>query len=76
MKVSDKIADMYDGYYADGQVRVKREITARQTVKHIEAMLGSKGFRNLIDIGAGDGAVLADIHFGITEFYINAGYTQ
>jgi len=61
MKVSDKIADMYDGYYSDGQVQVKREITARQTVKHIEAMLGTRGFRNLIDVGAGDGAVLAEI---------------
>ena len=61
MKVSDKIADMYSGYYADGQVREKREITARQTMRHISAMFGNQQLASLIDVGAGDGAVLAEI---------------
>lgn len=61
MKVGDKLSDMYDGYYADGRVREKREIAARQTIRHIETMLEGKRFPTLIDIGAGDGAVLAEM---------------
>jgi hypothetical protein len=68
MKVDDKLAQMYDGYYADGAVRKKREITARQTVDHIKTMLNGERVPSLIDIGAGDGAVLAELDCqGISE---------
>lgn len=62
MKVSDKLGDLYGNYYdAAGQVAQKRAIAARQTVEHIAALLPHRPYKSLLDIGAGEGAVLAEL---------------
>lgn len=60
MQVSDKLSEMYDGYY-DSEVAKKREIAARQTIAHIKRLLPDFPYHRLIDIGAGEGSVLAEL---------------
>ncbi|WP_244511667.1 class I SAM-dependent methyltransferase [Rhizobium sp. RSm-3] len=60
---------MYEGYYADGSVSEKRAIAARQSVGHIRKITDGQSFGSVIDIGAGDGAVLSELsnsHFAKT----------
>lgn len=61
MKISDKLNDMYAGYYDSETVLKKRVISARQTISHIVEITGKKHFRSVIDIGAGEGSVLAGL---------------
>ncbi len=63
MKVSDKLDSMYGDYYADGKVAAKRRIAARQTVSHLLELTpsASRPYPSLLDVGAGDGAVLAEL---------------
>jgi hypothetical protein len=63
MKVSDRLGHFYDGYYHDSSVLNKRQISARQTVAHLRSLLppAATPFRSLLDVGAGDGAVLAEL---------------
>jgi ubiquinone/menaquinone biosynthesis C-methylase UbiE len=56
---SAELRDFYDGYYNDA-VAAKRTITATQTVDHLE-QLGGKALGHVLDVGAGDGAVLQEI---------------
>lgn len=66
MKVSDKFEQLYGVYYTSGSVAQKRTITARQTSEHIQKLLPNVPYGKLIDIGAGEGAVLTaldDISF-------------
>jgi ubiquinone/menaquinone biosynthesis C-methylase UbiE len=59
MSQSAELREFYDGYYDDA-VAAKRTIAARQSVDHLE-QLGGKNLGHLLDIGAGDGAVLQEI---------------
>ncbi|WP_027150997.1 class I SAM-dependent methyltransferase [Mesorhizobium sp. WSM2561] len=64
MTSADGIIAMYDDYYADGKVALKREITSIQTVGHIEKIAGGQTFETILDIGAGEGAVLDKLYRG------------
>ena len=67
MKVSNKLSDLYGQYYNDS-VAAKRAIAAHQTVDHLVEMLPKRRFASLVDIGAGEGAVLAEIEMrGLVE---------
>lgn len=59
---ADGIIAMYDDYYADGKVSLKREITSNQTIGHILKIAGGEKFDTILDIGAGEGAVLDKLH--------------
>ena len=50
----------YEDYYDDAVSR-KREIAARQTVNHIESLCKNVPLGSVLDIGAGDGAVLSEL---------------
>jgi SAM-dependent methyltransferase len=56
---SDKYKELYDSYY-DDEVAKKRDIAARQSVDHLCKLAGND-IGTLLDVGAGDGAVLAEI---------------
>lgn len=58
MADAGSIIAIYDDYYADGKVVPKREIASQQSVGHIEAILPGETFEKVLDIGAGQGAVL------------------
>jgi SAM-dependent methyltransferase len=61
MSTDAKLLEVYDGYYADGKVSEKRTRTAVQTFNHISTITDGKHFCRVLDIGAGDGAVLAEL---------------
>jgi ubiquinone/menaquinone biosynthesis C-methylase UbiE len=54
-----ELRDFYDGYYNDA-IGAKRTIAAKQSVDHLER-LGGRNLGHLLDMGAGDGAVLQEI---------------
>jgi SAM-dependent methyltransferase len=54
------LRSFYDGYYTDA-VATKRIIAAVQSVDHLQAMAGDK-LGSLLDVGSGEGAVLAEIN--------------
>ncbi|MER8962532.1 class I SAM-dependent methyltransferase [Mesorhizobium sp. M0701] len=58
MAHAGSIIDIYDDYYADGKVAAKRDIASNQSVGHIEAVIQGQFFDRILDIGAGEGAVL------------------
>ncbi|TKB32604.1 MAG: class I SAM-dependent methyltransferase, partial [Mesorhizobium sp.] len=58
MANAGSIIAIYDDYYTDGKVAVKREIASNQSVGHIEAIAQGQSFERILDIGAGEGAVL------------------
>ncbi|WP_065754543.1 class I SAM-dependent methyltransferase [Bradyrhizobium paxllaeri] len=60
MNQSLELRSFYEDYYND-EVARKRVIAAKQTVDHISALCGGASLGNLLDVGAGDGAVLAEI---------------
>lgn len=60
MKSSTAIEELYKNYY-DDEVGRKRAVAARQTVSHITSMVRESPVKRLLDIGAGDGAVLAEL---------------
>ena len=60
MKISDKLQDVYEGYYEDNNnLDKKRAIAARQTIEHLCQMV-PEGPQKLLDIGAGNGSLLAE----------------
>jgi len=59
--LSEGLKELYDGYYSDGGVAAKRTITATQTFGHIEKTYGDLNSTNILDVGSGDGAVIAEI---------------
>jgi hypothetical protein len=61
MKISDKLSGMYANYYESESVSEKRVISARQTVSHISELTSNRQFHSLIDVGAGEGSVLAEL---------------
>lgn len=62
MRTNADLMNLYDDYYADGIVAEKRSIAARQSVAHIRAISGVQKFDSIIDIGAGEGAVLSELN--------------
>lgn len=62
MRTNADLMNMYDDYYSDGVVAEKRAIAARQSVAHIRAVAGTQNFSSVIDIGAGEGAVLSELY--------------
>lgn len=62
MKVSDKLGDLYGDYYdLGGGLAQKRAVAARQTIGHIKAVLPNPPYGKLLDVGAGEGSVLAEL---------------
>jgi ubiquinone/menaquinone biosynthesis C-methylase UbiE len=60
MSQSSELHAFYDDYYDDAVGR-KREIAARQTVDHIVSLNKGYPLGSVLDIGAGDGAVLSEL---------------
>lgn len=60
MNQSLELQEFYENYYDDAVSR-KREITARQTVDHIVSLCKETALGSVLDVGAGDGAVLSEI---------------
>jgi ubiquinone/menaquinone biosynthesis C-methylase UbiE len=60
MSQSPELKEFYEDYYDDAVSR-KREVTARQTVDHIVSLTKGSPLGSILDIGAGDGAVLSEI---------------
>ncbi|MBB3659772.1 SAM-dependent methyltransferase [Rhizobium sp. BK650] len=58
---SAEIVEMYTDYYLNPEVNQKREIAAKQSVGHIKEVAANQKFHSVIDIGAGEGAVLAEL---------------
>lgn len=49
---------LYQNYYGDGAVAVKRGMSARDALEHIRAVAGSRSFERVVDVGAGEGSLL------------------
>lgn len=61
MKLSPELKNLYDTYYNNekrDQLKLKRDLTAIQSVKNIKKILPKSNFKNILDIGAGDGNTL------------------
>ena len=54
----DQYRTLYQNYYGDGAVAVKRGMSALDALEHIKAMAGSDTFARVIDVGAGEGSLL------------------
>lgn len=62
MHLSDKLGGLYDGYYESNPALLqKRAIAARQTASHFATMLPDTPYESLLDVGAGEGSVLAQL---------------
>lgn len=60
--VGQSYQDLYTDYYADPRnTRVKREISAVQTLDVMTRVVGARVFDRLLDVGAGDGNVLSEL---------------
>jgi hypothetical protein len=61
MNLSPGLKSLYDGYYNNDtrdQLKVKRDLTALQSVKNLKKLLPKNHYKNILDIGAGDGNTL------------------
>ncbi len=61
MELSPKLKQLYDSYYNNNQketLKLKRDLTALQSVRNLKRILPNSKFKNLLDIGAGDGNTL------------------
>lgn len=61
MELNPELKKLYDGYYKNdnkNDLQLKRDLTALQSVKNLKKLLPKSNFKNLIDIGAGDGNTL------------------
>jgi ubiquinone/menaquinone biosynthesis C-methylase UbiE len=61
MELSPKLKNLYDSYYNNDQketLKLKRDLTALQSVRNLRKILPKSKFKNLLDIGAGDGNTL------------------
>lgn len=61
MGVSQDLTALYGDYYETGAVAEKRAIAARQSVAHLRALLPGAPYASVLDVGAGEGAVLAEM---------------
>jgi len=68
VKISDKLSETYSDYYLNQSVLRKRVISGRQSLSHLQQMLPLPHYRSILDIGAGDGSVLAELdRIGISD---------
>jgi len=49
---------LYQNYYGDGAVAIKRGMSALDAVTHIKTLAGSDSFTRVVDVGAGEGSLL------------------
>jgi len=56
--LGEEYRKMYDGYYA-GDPSSKRALGARDSVRQIRRVVGHDKFQRIVDVGAGEGSVLA-----------------
>ena len=56
--LGDKYKAMYERYY-DAKIAQKREIAAEDVYSHLCDVLGSREFDSVLDVGAGEGSLLA-----------------
>ena len=61
--VNNDLKELYEGYYesAPSSLVHKRGLSAISTLQHLKEVSGGKRWGRLIDVGAGDGAVLAKL---------------
>lgn len=60
--LDDEYKALYSGYYQPGSsLEHKRNLSAESTLDHIRAVVGQRCWDRLIDVGAGNGSVLAKI---------------
>ena len=52
---------LYGDYY-DDKVTAKRMLAAQDTLEHIRGLVGARKFGKVIDVGAGEGSLLALLH--------------
>jgi ubiquinone/menaquinone biosynthesis C-methylase UbiE len=50
--------EFYEKYYIDGADNVKRALSALEQASHLDELLGINEIRSLIDVGAGQGALV------------------
>jgi ubiquinone/menaquinone biosynthesis C-methylase UbiE len=61
LTVSNQLESFYDGYYSQsGDLETKRRISARDSVDHMRDLAGDD-LGHVIDVGAGNGSVMAEI---------------
>ncbi len=61
LRVDGDLADLYDGYYGDAETWRWRAIGARDKVDHIIELCGELAPTDVLEVGCGDGAVLAEL---------------
>lgn len=60
--LDDEYKLLYSGYYRSGSsLEHKRNLSAESTLDHVRAVVGQRYWDRLIDVGAGNGSVLAKI---------------
>jgi SAM-dependent methyltransferase len=60
--LDDKYKDLYSGYYQpNSSLEHKRNLSADSTTNHIQEVAGISHWNRLIDVGAGNGSVLATL---------------
>lgn len=60
--VRKQYQDLYADYYRNpAESLAKREISAQQSVAYLTGTIGDAKFHKLLDVGAGDGSVLAEL---------------
>ena len=58
--LSSELKNLYDGYYNNG-VNQKRILSAKDSVREIICVTEGKKISNILDVGSGDGTVLAEM---------------
>jgi ubiquinone/menaquinone biosynthesis C-methylase UbiE len=61
MEVNKDLQDTYDKYY-EGGITEWRELGARQKARNIMELSGSHSFQKVVEFGAGDGSILAELN--------------
>jgi SAM-dependent methyltransferase len=60
--LNDDLKSMYSGYYApNSSLEHKRGLSADATLEHILSVAGSHRWKRMMDVGAGNGSVLAKL---------------
>ena len=59
--LGENYKELYGDYY-DERVTAKRMLAAQDTLRHIRGLVGDQRFGKVIDVGAGEGSLLALLH--------------
>lgn len=59
-EVSDDLKELYNDYYSD-EIKLKRFISAKDSVGKIKKIINGKTFKHILDVGVGEGSVLQEI---------------